>query len=163
MDGVITLSSRTLCLFLHFLWAVSALNWHFAPRSVHLSPRSVNFAPIGVFLILQCVYVTPVWLASQCATPPPPPHLLHLVFGGLHTTNYHVTHWRRQEGDSKFLRTPPSVSKLSSSTTSRPPPLHIIRVGRQYAFQRRGSVTLLERLIASPVMHASGFESRWFY
>ena len=54
MDGVITLSNWTLCLFLHFLWAVSALNWHFAPWSVHPSPRSVNFAPIGVFLTLWC-------------------------------------------------------------------------------------------------------------
>ena len=54
MNGGITLSNWTLCFFLHFLWAVSTLNLHFAPRSVHPSPRSVNFAPIGVFLILQC-------------------------------------------------------------------------------------------------------------
>ena len=49
-------TSSILCLFLHFLWAVTALNWHFARISGLPSPRSVNFAPIGVFLNLQCEY-----------------------------------------------------------------------------------------------------------
>ena len=47
-------SNWNVCFFWHILWAVSALNWHFAPRSVHPSPRSVDFALIGVFLNMQC-------------------------------------------------------------------------------------------------------------